>query len=85
MNFEEIQKRFTDLSSVLQHDTPLIDKYFSTGERICINQERGSLFDNVNFLNGDLEEKQVRQLKVSKELNGRIEFVLTKIRNEKQK
>ncbi|NHN26791.1 hypothetical protein FIA58_013985 [Flavobacterium jejuense] len=79
----EIEQRLNELQNVLEYDSNCLEKHFSSGERIAINQERGSLFEQLNFLNGI--QKQFRQLEVSKALNGKIEFVLTKIRNLRHK
>lgn len=37
---------------------------FKTAERILINQERGSLFDYSNYINGYVTGNQVRSLQV---------------------
>lgn len=81
---EEINERLDDLSAVLFYDAlkPENEKHFKTGERILINQERGSLYDQINFLNGDLPPKNVREFNVTKELEDKIQFVLKKINNE---
>ena len=83
MSEETIYERLIELHQVLQHDTLSIQKYFSPGERICINQERASLFEQLNFLAG--HQKEFRQSRVSNNLEGKIEFITTKIRNLKQK
>lgn len=83
MSEETIYDRLLELHQILQYDTCSLQKYFSPGERICINQERASLFEQLNFLNG--LQKEFRQSRVSNNIEGKIEFITTKIRNLKQK
>ena len=78
-----IWERLQELHRVLEHDTLSIEKYFSPGERICINQERGSLFEQINFLNG--LQKEFRQSRVSNNIEGKIEFITTIIKNQRHK
>lgn len=46
---------------------------FTTGERICINQERGSLFSQMSF-DGD----QVREYEVPLEIESKIQATIKK-------
>lgn len=46
---------------------------FTTGERICINQERGSLFSQMSFDGG-----QVREYEVPLEIEAKIQATIKK-------
>jgi hypothetical protein len=45
---------------------------FKTGERICINQERGSLFDTLNFNAGIINKSDVRMYSVPEHIEKKI-------------
>lgn len=52
---------------------------FSLPERICINQERGALLSQLAFLNKEVFASEVRQSKVSKTIDSKIQLVIKKI------
>lgn len=52
---------------------------FYRGEKICINQLRGSLFDHLNFLNGDLEIHNVRIYELPEAITEKIQSRKNKI------
>lgn len=78
MSKETILERIHELESVITYDTLQREdeKHFKAGERICINQERGSLYEQLNETN-----LNPRQYKVSDFIENRIQFVLNKIEN----
>ena len=76
MSKEIITDRIHELESVLEYEATIRLKHFSVGERICINQERGSLYEQLNENNSN-----PRQYKVSDFIENRIQFVLNKIEN----
>lgn len=58
-NKEELLTRIDLLFSVLIFSSEKT-AIFKTAERICINQERGSLFDQINVLNGEMLKSNAR-------------------------
>lgn len=52
---------------------------FTTGERIAINQERGSKYEYLSFLAGEISENQMRTTEVSVYLDQQIEKCLKNI------
>jgi hypothetical protein len=77
---ERINKRLEDLLDVLVYDsnqqsfgrTPC----FTTLERICINQERGSLYSQINQEN---KEQDKRYYQCPPKLEGKIRFAIQKV------
>lgn len=69
---EIINERLELLHNVLVFDSE-VSKRFKIGERILINQERGSLYDIINFIGGHIEKEQVRILKVSEQIEVKIQ------------
>lgn len=80
MNKEEIYQRLEDLHNVLAYCTEaqsLGKMYvFKTLERVCINQERGSLLSQLNDNNFSHE---VRDYKISESLEVKVKISLEKI------
>lgn len=80
MNTNQIIQRLEDLHAVLLYcsDNQSVGKKasFSRGERICINQERGSLLSQLNAENFP---NDVRSYKCPAFLESKIKFTLKKI------
>jgi hypothetical protein len=83
MTVELIGTRLQDLFNVLFYCSELQREgkkmVFKTNERICINQERGSLFTQLTHLNGEVKSSAVRTYKVPPEIEIKIRFALQKI------
>ena len=54
---------------------------FYRGEKICINQERGAIFDMINHLNGEMRIENVRQYVVPESIEEKINEVKNKVMN----
>jgi hypothetical protein len=80
MNTNQLIQRLEDLHAVLLYcsDNQSVGKsaIFSRGERICINQERGSLLSQLNAASFP---KDVRNYKCPAFLESKIKFTLNKI------
>ena len=80
MNTNQINQRLEDLHAVLLYcsDNQSVGKKasFSRGERICINQERGSLLSQLNAENFP---NDVRNYKCPDFLEAKVKFTLKKI------
>ncbi|WP_281237879.1 hypothetical protein [Flavobacterium praedii] len=80
MDTNQIIQRLEDLHAVLQYcaenETLGKSPSFSRGERICINQERGSL---MSQLNAEHFPNDVRNYKCLALLESKIRFTLKKI------
>ena len=80
MNTNQIIQRLEDLHAVLLYcsDNQSVGKKasFSRGERICINQERGSLLSQLNAENFP---NDVRSYKCPAFLEAKVKFTLKKI------
>ena len=80
-------KRLEELYNVLSYGSDVDTKsdgiicVFKTGERICINQERGALFSQISFENNDSFFHEVREYEVSPELAIKIKLTLEKIKS----
>ncbi|QYS86331.1 hypothetical protein JJC03_15635 [Flavobacterium oreochromis] len=74
---ENIDNRLSDLYSVLMYDSEQSE--LTVWERILINQERGSLFDNQNYNSGFLEQKQTRKYQVPEEIEIKVQTILKTI------
>ncbi|MRX70294.1 hypothetical protein SAMN06265349_101702 [Flavobacterium resistens] len=84
MTEHEVQNRlnFLDvINSFLFEDIPVEIKgvtlyrkrnILTDGEKICISQERASLRDFISHKNGEINEKQVRNYKVSQKIEDKI-------------
>lgn len=77
---DEIYQRLEDLHNVLVYCSELqsLGKIyvFKVAERICINQERGSL---LSQLNNDNFPHEVRTYKVPEQIEAKISFTIDKI------
>jgi hypothetical protein len=82
MNTNQLIQRLEDLRTVLQQCSKIDllsdgkNRAFTTGERICINQERGSLLSQLNAENFP---DDVRNYKCPAFLESKIRFTLNKI------
>jgi len=77
----EIYQRLEDLEDVLAYCATLQNlgkaHVFRVGERICINQERGSLFSQLNTENKAHER---RYYKISESIEAKVKFTLETIK-----
>lgn len=82
---ETLLQRLSDLHNVLVYCSQIDassfgkSKVFSLGERICINQERGSLFSQLALNNKEIFQNEVRTYKVTEELEKKIKQTIEKI------
>lgn len=84
MTEQEVQTRldFLDIiNSFLFEDVPIQIKgmtqyrkrdILTDGEKICVSQERASLRDFLSYKRGEINEKQVRNYKVSDKIEEKI-------------
>jgi len=83
MENEIINNRLKDLHNVLFYCSDLQTNgkrmIFKPNERICINQERGSLFTQLSYLYGELNRDGVRNYKTPPDIEIKIQFTLQKI------
>ena len=84
MSEQQINDRLNDLSAVINYDFYKDKRHFTAGEKICINQERGSLSDKLYVLKGEMSEGVAREYKISENLEKKVQFVLNKLTNEKE-
>ena len=75
MNREEINYRLQILYDALQDDSQLKEVgkrgIFTTGERICINQERGYLYSELSYL-VEVEPPPLRPYKIPEHIQLKI-------------
>lgn len=64
--FEEIPVEIKGITQYRKRDI------LTDGEKICISQERASLRDFISHKNGEINEKQVRNYKVSQKIEDKI-------------
>ncbi len=80
MNTDQLIQRLEDLHTVLKYcaNNQSVGKAasFSRGERICINQERGSILSQLNAENFP---NDVRNYKCPAFLEAKIKFALKKV------
>lgn len=69
------------LYAILRYCT-LKGRYFSSGERICINQQRGRLQAQKTAIDND-EVIEYKPFEFSDQLIRKIDFVISKIDNQK--
>lgn len=79
MHLEQINQRLDDLFALLQYCSEE-RKTFTIGERICINFERGCLFDRKNYLLHGFNFHLVRAYKQEPETEQKIQRTLTKMK-----
>lgn len=76
--------RLEDLQNVLIYCSDLQKDgkiyVFKVGERICINQERGSLFSQLSFENNENFMHEVRGYECPPALEAKIKFTIEKIK-----
>ncbi len=77
---ELIEDRLIFLQSVLNYSR-VFEPLFYRGEKICINQERGALFDLINHYKGELEIEKVRQYRIPESIESKINEVKNKVLN----
>jgi hypothetical protein len=57
------------------------NKVFTIGERIAINQERGSILSQIAYGNKEITIAEVRNYEVPPHIENKIKFTLSKINN----
>lgn len=85
MNKELINLRLTILLEVLWQDR-IIRKdiyeakgYFTPTQRFAINQERASLYDQLNVIDGVMKSTEARHYQVAEVIEKKIEFIINKL------
>lgn len=77
------QQRLEDLHTVLVYCSELQAHgkiyVFKTGERICINQERGSIRTQDAYEKNEIPLDQVRTYKIPPQIEAKVKFTLQKI------
>ena len=76
---QNFYNRLENLHLALKFDAD-VTLILTLSQRISINQERGSIFDQINFLNGSLPISKVRMYVVNEVLDQTITELLTKIK-----
>lgn len=83
MSVEEIQQRLQDLHSVLWYCSDMQKEgriyVFKTGERICINQERGALLSQLSRYTGENSPEDVRTYQLPAHIEAKVKFTLERI------
>ncbi|WP_264521175.1 hypothetical protein [Flavobacterium sp. N1994] len=79
---EKVLNERQKLYTVLQFDSSHT-KIFKIGERICINQARGVLFDIINYFNDVIEVEQVRVYKIPERVQEKIDWACELIERTK--
>jgi hypothetical protein len=73
-----LEDRLLFLQAVLNYSR-VFEPLFFRGEKICINQERGALFDLINHHKGEMKLCDVREYRIPKSIEDKIEGVKYKI------
>lgn len=83
MTYEEICQRLEDLQNVLVYCSELQlhgrMHVFKTGERICINQERGALLSQLSYMNQETFLHEVRDYRCPPAIEAKIKLTIEKI------
>lgn len=82
MSEQEINDRLKNLSAAITYDFYKDNRHFTEGEKICINQERGALSDKLYVMKGEMSPEVARDYKIPEKLENKVQFVLTKLKNE---
>lgn len=81
IQLESVKNRLELLQDVLVFDSD-VSKRFKINERILINQERGSLYDFINYLSGSITHEEIRKLLVPLEVELKIQIIAKEIQKE---
>ena len=83
MSSQPIYERLEDLHNVLVYCSEMQlhgrMHVFKTGERICINQERGALLSQLSHANNETFSHEVREYKIPVAIEAKIKFTIEKI------
>lgn len=83
MSNQDIYQRLEDLHNVLVYCSELQlhgrMHVFKTGERICINQERGALLSQLSHANNETFSHEVREYKIPVAIEAKIKLTIEKI------
>jgi hypothetical protein len=84
MSNQDIYQRLEDLHNVLFYCSDLQKQgrihVFKVGERICINQERGSLLSKLSHAKNEIFSHEVRDYKTPTSIEVKIKFTIEKIK-----
>lgn len=81
IQLESVKNRLELLHDVLVFDSD-VSKRFKINERILINQERGSLYDFINYLSGNIEHEATRKLQVPLEVELKIQTIAIELKSK---
>ena len=81
IQLESVKNRLELLQDVLVFDSD-VSKRFKINERILINQERGSLYDFINYMSGNITHEEIRKLLVPLEVELKIQIIAKEIQKE---
>lgn len=76
---ELINERLASLFEALYHHSEMGIGQLTIYDRICINQERASLMDRLNHINGELEWPEVRHYNIPEHIEQKIRYIESKI------
>jgi len=80
---KEIIQRLEDLHNVLSYCSDVQSRgkiyVFKVAERICINQERGSLLSQLSQLNNETFPHEVRTYEIPAHIEAKVKFTVEKI------
>jgi len=83
MSYDKITQRLEDLHNALSYCSDIQSNgriyVFKVAERICINQERGSLFSQLSALNGEIFKHEVRTYEIPPHIETKVKFTIEKI------
>lgn len=85
MSITAKHQRLENLHNVLDYCARIEKKsfgrfcVFTTGERICINQERGSILSQLSHENHENFKHEVRDYKCPESIETKIKFTLKKL------
>lgn len=72
---------FEDIEVIVRNESEFRKREILTiGEKICISQERAALRDFISYNNGEIDEKEVRNYKVSPIIESKIEACVSIIK-----
>lgn len=90
LTLEKVLDRLKQLGKIISHQFEEIDidnptkvnpQFFTAGEKTCINQERRSLREVKDYLNGKIAQVDIRFYKVSPQIEKKIQSCLEHINN----
>ena len=76
-NINELHERLSKLHYALYYDR-IFQKVLTVGERILINQERGSIMSIISFINYETPENEVKYFEVKSVINKKVNYLKNK-------